>query len=58
MKKKGRSTHGFASFDDPAGDNFQYFRGGAIEASSPSVLSRYKNYNGTQGNSPTASQSN
>ncbi len=47
----------FASFADPAGDNFQYFRGGAIEASSPSVLSRYKNFNGTQGNSPTASQS-
>ncbi len=48
----------FASLDDPAGDNFQYFRGGAIEATSPSVLSRYKNFNGTQGNSPTASQSN
>ncbi|CAM1334480.1 cell surface protein SprA [Tenacibaculum aestuariivivum] len=42
---------------DPAGDNFQYFRGGAIEASSPSVLSRYKNFNGTEGNSPTAAQS-
>ena len=47
----------FASLEDPAGDNFQYFRGGAIEALSPSVLSRYKNFNGTQGNSPTASQS-
>lgn len=47
----------FASLEDPAGDNFQYFRGGVIE-SSPSILSRYKNYNGTQGNSPTASQSN
>ncbi len=48
----------FASLADPAGDNFQYFRGGAIEASNPSILSRYKNFNGTQGNSPTASQSN
>ncbi|SOS76000.1 cell surface protein SprA [Tenacibaculum piscium] len=47
----------FASLDDPAGDNFHYFRGGAIESSNPSVLSRYKNFNGTQGNSPTASQS-
>ncbi|WP_420551849.1 cell surface protein SprA [Tenacibaculum aiptasiae] len=47
----------FASLDDPAGDNFQFFRGGDIEATNPSVLSRYKNYNGTQGNSPTASQS-
>ncbi len=48
----------FASLEDPAGDNFQYFRGGAIENSNPSVLSRYKDFNGTQGNSPTASQSN
>ncbi|CAM1350576.1 Cell surface protein SprA [Tenacibaculum insulae] len=48
----------FAALDDPAGDNFQYFRGGSIEALNPSVLSRYKNFNGTQGNSPTASQSN
>ncbi|CAM1345870.1 T9SS outer membrane translocon Sov/SprA [Tenacibaculum crassostreae] len=48
----------FAALEDPAGDNFQFFRGGAIENMNPSVLSRYKNYNGTQGNSPTASQSN
>ncbi|WP_428743643.1 cell surface protein SprA [Tenacibaculum sp.] len=47
----------FAGLDDPAGDNFQFFRGGAIENTDPSVLSRYKNYNGTEGNSPTASQS-
>ncbi|MGB1042047.1 MAG: cell surface protein SprA [Tenacibaculum sp.] len=46
----------FASLADPAGDNFQFFRGGAVE-SNPSILARYKNYNGTQGNSPTASQS-
>ncbi|REH56491.1 protein involved in gliding motility SprA [Tenacibaculum gallaicum] len=47
----------FAGLDDPAGDNFQFFRGGAIESTDPSVLSRYKNFNGTEGNSPTASQS-
>ncbi|RKF05281.1 protein involved in gliding motility SprA [Tenacibaculum lutimaris] len=47
----------FAGLEDPAGDNFQFFRGGAIESTNPSVLSRYKNYNGTEGNSPTASQS-
>ena len=33
--------------DDPAGDNYSYFGQG-----SGSVLDRYKNYNGTQGNSP------
>ncbi|MEQ3498948.1 cell surface protein SprA [Tenacibaculum sp. SSH1-16] len=48
----------FAGLDDPAGDNFQFFRGGEIENTNPSVLSRYKNFNGTEGNSPTASQSN
>ncbi|SOS58155.1 T9SS outer membrane translocon Sov/SprA [Tenacibaculum finnmarkense] len=59
LKRKHNLTdQQIASFgNDPAGDNFQYFRGGAIEALNPSILSRYKNFNGTQGNSPTASQS-
>ncbi|CAM1341793.1 T9SS outer membrane translocon Sov/SprA [Tenacibaculum amylolyticum] len=43
--------------DDPAGDNFQFFRGSDLDASNASVLTRYKNYNGTQGNSPTIDQS-
>lgn len=33
--------------EDPAGDNYSYFGQG-----SGSILERYKNYNGTQGNSP------
>jgi cell surface protein SprA len=33
--------------EDPAGDNYTYFGQG-----SGSILDRYKNYNGTQGNSP------
>lgn len=33
--------------EDPAGDNYSYFAQG-----SGSILERYKNYNGTQGNSP------
>nr|WP_317631595.1 cell surface protein SprA [uncultured Flavobacterium sp.] len=37
----------FSAFSDPAGDNYQYF----VEASG-NVIERYKNYNGTQGNSP------
>ena len=32
---------------DPAGDNYQYY----IDANG-GILNRYKNYNGTQGNSP------
>jgi len=35
--------------DDPAGDNYEYF----IKASG-SILERYKNYNGTDGNTPIA----
>ncbi|MEI7507889.1 MAG: cell surface protein SprA [Flavobacterium sp.] len=37
----------FASFPDPAGDDYTYFLN-----TSGSVFDRYKNYNGTEGNSP------
>jgi cell surface protein SprA len=37
----------FAVYDDPAGDNYQFFL-----SAGGNVLDRYKNYNGTQGNSP------
>ena len=42
---------------DPAKDNFHFFRGGSIESDDPSILTRYKRYNGSQGNSPTVDQS-
>ncbi|MEL0226464.1 MAG: cell surface protein SprA, partial [Flavobacteriaceae bacterium] len=35
--------------NDPAGDNYEYF----LQAEG-SIINRYKNYNGTQGNSPIA----
>ena len=38
----------FASQPDPAADNYQYF----LNATGSSVLDRYRNYNGLQGNSP------
>jgi len=38
---------GFAGLADPAGDNYQYF----IQAEG-GILNRYKQYNGTEGNSP------
>ncbi|WP_218598007.1 cell surface protein SprA [Polaribacter sp. NJDZ03] len=43
--------------NDPASDNFQYFRGSELDANRASILTRYKNYNNTQGNSPTLNQS-
>ncbi|WP_298882566.1 cell surface protein SprA [uncultured Polaribacter sp.] len=43
--------------NDPASDNFQFFRGSELDAANASIISRYKNYNNTQGNSPTLNQS-
>ncbi|UZO81208.1 cell surface protein SprA [Aquimarina sp. ERC-38] len=39
----------FSSLEDPSADNFEYF----LQASG-SVLERYENFNGTEGNSPVA----
>ena len=41
------------NIDDPSGDNYEYYlqRNG-------SITNRYKNYNGTEGNSPTQTTSN
>lgn len=42
---------------DPSHDNYKYFRSSDYDAANASVLSRYKQFNNTQGNSPTASMS-
>ncbi|MCK8522441.1 cell surface protein SprA [Aquimarina sp. D1M17] len=39
----------FQSLDDPSGDNYTYF----LQAPGSDIVERYRNYNGTQGNSPT-----
>lgn len=40
---------------DPSADNYQYFRGSNLDVDSrySSILERYKNFNGPDGNSPT-----
>ena len=38
---------------DPANDNYSYFRSSEYDTNDASVLTRYKRYNNTQGNSPT-----
>jgi cell surface protein SprA len=43
--------------NDTASDNFQFFRGGQLDTQNASIISRYKNFNNTQGNSPTLNQS-
>ena len=39
---------------DPSGDNFHYFRGSDYDANEISILERYKDFNGPDGNSTTA----
>ena len=46
----------FSPINDPAGDNFHYYRGSDYDEQEVSVLDRYKHYNGTQGNSPATDQ--
>jgi len=41
---------------DPTGDDFHYFRGPDYDSAGKTILKRYKNYNGTEGNSPTDQQ--
>lgn len=42
------------ALDDPSADDYQYFLGGAVDKNK-SLLERYKNYNGSEGNSPAGS---
>ncbi len=45
------------AFADPSSDNFLYFRGDSLDNEQVSILGRYKNYGGLEGNSPTSEQS-
>ncbi len=42
---------------DPAADDFQYFRGSVLDNNNADILTRYKLYNNTEGNSKTTEQS-
>ena len=44
--------------NDPSSDDFHYFRGSDFDRAETSILDRYKNYNGPDGNSPTSEMSN
>lgn len=46
-----------ASLTDPASDNYRYYRGAELDAIDASIITRYKLFNNTQGNSPTLNQS-
>lgn len=52
------TAEAYASFEkDPSGDDFHYFRGSDYDRLKLGILDRYKNYNGPDGNSPTAEMS-
>ena len=42
----------YSPLNDPAGDDYHYYRGTDFDADETPVLLRYKHYNGTEGNSP------
>lgn len=43
--------------NDPSGDDFHYYRGSDYDDRELSILERYKNFNGPDGNSPTTEMS-
>ena len=44
----------FSPLNDPAGDNYHFYRGTDYDTKKLDVLTRYKHYNGVEGNSPDA----
>ncbi len=55
MKSKVSETVYDAIWNDPAGDNYHYFRGSDYDAAQVSILDRYKRINMVEGNSPYSS---
>ena len=52
VQKFGNTSQAYTNaFQDPAGDNFQYFLGDDLDAQQSSILSRYEYYSGIDGNS-------
>lgn len=43
--------------NDPSSDNYQYYQGPQLDQNRAGILQRYSRYNGTEGNSKTAEQS-
>ena len=47
----------FSPANDPAGDNYHYYRGSDYDRKQVGIIDRYKHYNGTEGNSPETDRS-
>lgn len=48
-----RKLFGNAFGSDPSNDNYSYFRSSKYDQENASIITRYKKYNNTEGNSPT-----
>ena len=49
---KKMEANPYSPIKDPSGDNYHYFRGTDLDNAKTDVLTRYKYFNGTEGNSP------
>lgn len=45
----------FSPLNDPAGDNYRFYKSTEYDDAEADIITRYKRYNGTEGNSPDAS---
>ena len=45
----------FSPLNDPAGDNYSFYKSTDYDEAGADIITRYKRYNGTEGNSPDAS---
>ncbi|HEY8400112.1 MAG TPA: cell surface protein SprA, partial [Cytophagaceae bacterium] len=52
LNKISGLTEGSPVYNDPSGDNFDYFMGDNKDAEKWSITKRYKNFNGMENNSP------
>ncbi len=57
VKTKVNGQAASALDEDPASDDYQYYRGSNLDQISAGILKRYEKYNGTEGNSKTPRQS-
>lgn len=57
MKSKVSTAAYDSIYEDPAGDDYHYFRGSDFDARHTSILERYKYINSPEGNSPNNSDS-
>ena len=57
IKGKVRAEVYDSIYNDPAGDDYHYYRGSDFDANETPILERYKRINSPEGNSPNSSES-